>query len=138
MDNYVAAGSFISNAADLKKWNEKLYSGQLVTNQTVNLMRTRYATRIHPIFGTVEYGYGLFFKEGEQNIQIGTLGYAPGFVSACYHYPQTNLNLVVLENTANNPDDIKQTFAVHTQIMELMKNYRPAMVKNNRGNKAEG
>lgn len=121
LDNYVPAGSFISNAGDLKKWNENLYSGKLVTKETLKLMTAKYATRIHPIFETVEYGYGLLFKDGEQNIQVGALGYAPGFVSACYYYPQENLNLIILENTANNLDDFKQTFKVHTEIMELIK-----------------
>lgn len=121
LDNYVPAGSFISNAADLKKWNENLYSGKLVKKETLKLMTTKYATRIHPIFETVEYGYGLLFKDGEQDIQIGALGYAPGFVSACYYYPQTNLNLVILENTANNLYDFKKTFIVHTEIMKLIK-----------------
>ena len=121
LDNYVPAGGFISNATDLKKWNENLYSGKLVAKETLNLMKTKYATRIHPIFETVEYGYGLLFKDGEQNIQIGALGYAPGFVSACYYYPQENLNLVILENTANNLNDFKQTFKVHTEIMEIIK-----------------
>ena len=45
--NYVPAGSFISNAPDLKKWNELLYSGKLVNQKTLDLMKTKYATRIH-------------------------------------------------------------------------------------------
>ena len=119
--NYVAAGSFISDAQDLSKWNHLLYSGKLLNNKTLELMKTRYATRIHPIFDTVEYGYGLLFKKGEENIQIGALGYAPGFVSACYSHPQTNLNLVILGNTAHELDDFRMTFKVHTEIMELIK-----------------
>ena len=118
--NYVPAGSFISNAKDLNRWNELLYSGKLVKQETLKLMKKNYATRIHPIFEKVEYGYGLLFKDDEQNIQIGALGYAPGFVSASYYYPQTKMNLIVLENTANNLDDFKQTFKVHTEIMELL------------------
>lgn len=119
--NYVAAGSFISNAEDLNKWNRLLYSGKLVKQETLDLMKTKYATRIHPIFETVEYGYGLLFKDGEQDIQIGALGYAPGFVSASYYYPQTNMSLIVLQNTAHNLNDFKQTFKVHTELMQLMK-----------------
>ena len=120
--NYVPAGGFFSNALNLKKWNEKLHSGQLVKKETLKLMSTKYATRIHPIFETVAYGYGLLFKDDESSIQIGALGYAPGFVSACYYYPQTNINLIILENTAKNLDDFKQTFKVHIEIMELIKN----------------
>ena len=118
---YASAGSFISNVTDLKKWNELLYSGKLVNQKTLNLMKTKYATRIHPIFERIDYGYGLLFKDGEQNIEIGALGYAPGFVSACYYYPKTNINLIILENTANNLNDFKQTFKVHTEIMTLIK-----------------
>jgi len=121
--NYAAAGSFISNAQDLNKWNQLLYSSKFVEKNTLELMKTKYATRIHPIFDTVEYGYGLLFKDGEQNLEIGALGYAPGFVSACYFYPQTKMNLIVLENTANDLDDFKMTFKVHTEIMELIKKY---------------
>jgi CubicO group peptidase (beta-lactamase class C family) len=123
--NYVPAGSFISNAEDLNKWNELLYSGKLVNEMTLALMETRYATRLHPIFDKIEYGYGLLFKDGENNSQIGAFGYAPGFVSACYHYPQTNMNLIVLENTARKLDNFKETFRVHTELMELIKKRTP-------------
>ncbi|MCT4615109.1 MAG: beta-lactamase family protein [Marinifilaceae bacterium] len=123
--NYVPAGSFISKAEDLNKWNELLYSGKLVNEKTLTLMKTRYATRLHPIFDKIEYGYGLLFKDGESDIQIGAFGYAPGFVSACYYYPQTNMNLIVLENTARKLDNFKETFRVHTELMELIKKRTP-------------
>lgn len=123
LDNYVAAGAFISNVDDLRLWNELLYSGKLVSPEVLNLMKTRYATRIHPIFEEIEYGYGLLFKEGEENAQIGAFGYAPGFASSNYFYPQSGINLIVLENTARNLDDFKQTFIVHTELMKLVKQY---------------
>ncbi len=119
--NYVAAGSFISTASDLATWNEALHSGKLVTQASLDLMQTRYATRIHPIFDTVEYGYGLLFKEGEEHLQIGALGYAPGFVSASYYYPQSGLNVIVLENVATSLDNFTETFRIHTLIMERAK-----------------
>lgn len=132
--NYVPAGSFISKAEDLNKWNELLYSGKLVNEKTLELMETRYATRLHSIFDSIEYGYGLLFKDGENDIQIGAFGYTPGFVSACYHYPQTSINLIVLENTARKLDNFKETFRVHTELMELIKNERPTMyIQNRRG-----
>lgn len=121
LSNYAAAGSFISNAEDLNRWNILLYSGKLVKTQTMKLMETRYATRNHPIFDHIEYGYGLLFKERENKIEIGALGYAPGFVSACYHYPQTGINLIVLENTARDLDHFKETFKVHIALMKLVK-----------------
>lgn len=119
--NYAAAGSFISNATDLKKWNALLYSSQLVSTSSLDLMRTKYATRAHPIFETVDYGYGLLFQDGTQQEEIGALGYAPGFVTACYYYPQTGLHLIVLENTAKQLNDFTQTFKVHTELMKLVR-----------------
>lgn len=119
--NYPAAGSFISTAEDLIKWNYLLHSNQLLRKETLELMKTRYSTRNHPIFETIEYGYGLLFKKGENNLEIGALGYAPGFVSAAYYYPKSNLNLVVLENTARSLDDLKKTFEVHLKLMKQIK-----------------
>lgn len=121
--NYAAAGSLISTATDLAAWNEALYGGKLITQASLALMKTRYATRIHPIFDTVEYGYGLLFKEGEENLQIGALGYAPGFVSASYYYPRSGLNVIVLENVAKSLDNFTETFRIHTLIMEKAKRY---------------
>ncbi len=124
--NYVAAGAFISTASDLGRWNEALHTGKLVEQTSLDLMQTRYATRIHPIFNTVEYGYGLLFKEGEEHLQIGALGYAPGFVSASYYYPQSGLNVIVLENVAKSLDNFTETFRIHTLIMERAKRFSPS------------
>lgn len=119
--NYPAAGSFISTAEDLIQWNHLLHSGQLLQPETVKLMSTPYATRQHPIFGEVEYGYGLLFQQGEQDLEIGALGYAPGFVSASYAYPRSNLTLVILQNTARHLDNFAQTFGVHLAVMEVVR-----------------
>ncbi|MFA7273893.1 MAG: serine hydrolase domain-containing protein [Crocinitomicaceae bacterium] len=118
---YPAAGAFISTASDLLRWNQLLHSNQLVKKETMELMKTKYAVRDHSIFGPVNYGYGLLFMEGEQSLQIGALGYAPGFASACYYYPQTNEQVIVLSNVARNLDDFKETFRIHTEIMEYVK-----------------
>lgn len=124
LENYVPAGSFISTVTDLNHWNNLLYSGQLVSLASLKLMKTKYATRIHPIFEQIEYGYGLLFKEGEHDMEIGALGYSPGFVSACYYYPQSAINVIVLENTAKDLNNFKNTFKVHTEIMQLVKNIK--------------
>jgi CubicO group peptidase (beta-lactamase class C family) len=121
LQNYAAAGSFISTARDLNRWNQLLHSGQLLKKESFERMQTPYATRAHPVFGTVEYGYGLLFAKGEAKYQIGALGYAPGFASALYFYPQSGYSLVVLENTARDLDDFKKTFQAHTSLMDLIK-----------------
>lgn len=121
LENYAAAGGFIATAEDLWIWNRHLHASQVVSAQSLALMKTKYASRIHPIFDTIDYGYGLLFKDGAQSQEIGALGYAPGFASASYYYPQLDWHLVVLENTAYNLSDFKQTFKVHTALMQLMR-----------------
>jgi len=119
---YVAAGGFISTVEDLNKWNHLLHTAQLVSKKTLALMKTKYATRKHPIFGEIDYGYGLLFKDGEQNMELGALGYVAGFPSACYFYPKSKINVIILENIALDLDNFKNTFKVHTEIMGLVKN----------------
>lgn len=64
LKNYAAAGSFISNAKDLSKWNHLLYNDKLLNPETFELMQTDFSTREHPIFGSVQYGYGVLFNAG--------------------------------------------------------------------------
>lgn len=134
LGNYVPAGSFISTAQDLNLWNNLLYKGKLLKQETLNLMSTRYATRQHPIFGEIEYGYGLLFINGEENIEIGAFGYAPAFVSTCYYYPKSEISVIVLENIARNLGDFKKTFKVHTGIMRSIKSISEKIKKQQEPN----
>lgn len=124
LKNYAAAGSLISTSSDLARWNQLLHSGAVVRKDALGRMSTRYATRQHPIFGEVEYGYGLLFKKAEQNLQIGALGYAPGFASACYYYPEKNISLVVLSNRVDLSKGFKHAFRLHTGAMQIVKRYQ--------------
>ena len=123
--NYVAAGSFISTAQDLVKWNTLLHSGQILHDTTFQLMCTRYATRQHPIFGEIEYGYGLTFLKEESNFQIGALGYAPGFVSSNFYFPQTNMHLVILQNVVCGLPNFAAVFEDHLQVLATIRNLQP-------------
>lgn len=119
--NYVAAGSFISNATDLLLWNQHLYGNKLLKPSTYQLMETRYATRQHPIFGEIEYGYGLTFEKGESKVKIGALGFAPGYVSANFYFPESRTSIVILQNTARHLPNFKQTFGVHIKLLHIVK-----------------
>lgn len=120
--NYVAAGGFISTASDLVKWNTLLHTGKILKENTFKLMTRRYETRQHPIFDEIEYGYGLTFKKDEQTIQIGALGFAAGFVSSNFYFPQSKTSVIILENTAYQLPDFRKTFYHHTKLLEIVKN----------------
>ena len=78
--------------------------------------------RNHPLFGTIPYGYGLQMDPKDGIIEIGHGGYAPGFVSVCFYYPETMLSLVVLENLDWKDDTMKETFFFETQLREIVRN----------------
>lgn len=116
--NSVAAGGFISTANDLVSWNEHLHQGKLLKQETYQLMITpkKGAVRQHPIFGQVEYGYGITVDHKETT-QLGQTGFAPGFASMNFYFPQTQTSVIVLKNIVYNTSNLKRTFYPHIQIL---------------------
>lgn len=121
--NYVAAGSFISTAEDLNSWNNALYNGRLLKEETLKMLKTKQkgAIRNHPIFGVTEYGYGITIDTKDDILQLGQTGYAPGFVSMNYYFPKTKTSAIVLENIAYDTNDLKKTFRYHTAILNILR-----------------
>jgi D-alanyl-D-alanine carboxypeptidase len=121
LENYAAAGSFISTAMDLNLWNKNVHEGKLLSNKTYQLMITKQknAVRLHPIFGKTFYGLGLTVDEQDGLLQLGQTGFSPGFVSMDFYYPKTKTSVIVLENIAYNTTDLKQTFFYHTNILKI-------------------
>jgi CubicO group peptidase (beta-lactamase class C family) len=122
-ENYVPAGSFISTASDLTRWNELLFTNSLLQDSTLALMSQYQATRQHPIFGEIDYGYGLTFKKGAGNVQIGALGFAPGFVSSNFYFPEDKRTVVILENIVFGLPNFKLIFDDHVKLLNALKEY---------------
>lgn len=122
-ENYVAAGGFISTAADLTRWNDLLYHGKLLKKETNLLMQTKQpiATRQHPLFGITNYGYGITVDTKENILQLGQTGYSPGFISMSFYFPATKTSLVILENFIWQPDELKKTFYYQTEILKILR-----------------
>lgn len=122
-ENYVAAGGFISNAADLKHWNDLLYHGKLLKPATNLMMQTKkpFATRQHPLFGEIHYGYGITVDTKDNILQLGQTGYSPGFISMSFYYPATQTSLVILDNFVWHTDDLKKSFYYHTEILKIVR-----------------
>jgi D-alanyl-D-alanine carboxypeptidase len=121
----VAAGGFISTAGDMVAWNTCLHHGKLLKQSTYKMMTSKQkgATRQHPIFGLTNYGYGITVENQNNILQLGQTGFAPGFISMNFYFPETKTSVVVLENIAYDLNDIKRTFYYHVQILDLMKGY---------------
>ncbi len=120
--NFPAAGSFVSTAEDLLVWNNCFYGEKILKQETMGLLTTKQkgAVRDHPIFGKTEYGYGITTTNSNGVLQYGQTGFAPGFVSMNYYFPESKTSVIVLENIAYNTQDLKKTFHYHVGILELV------------------
>ncbi|MFV0539465.1 MAG: serine hydrolase domain-containing protein [Dysgonomonas sp.] len=124
LKQYPAAGAFISSAEDLMHWNQYFFEAKLLNENTFLLMTTKQdkAIRNHPIFGLTEYGYGITIDDKDGIIQWGQTGFAPGFVSMNYYFPQNKTSVIVLENVNYDVSDLKKTFYYHVQILDFVRN----------------
>lgn len=123
-DVYAAAGGFTSNAYDLVRWNELIYKGKLLQDSTYQQMTSKQpnAVRIHPIFGETAYGYGVTVDTKEGILQLGLTGYVPGFCSMNFYFPDTDVSVIVLENTAVDLNDFMKTFGYHLAVLNTVRN----------------
>lgn len=114
IDPHAASGTFISTAKDLARWNELLHGGKILAESTYQLMITKkeLAIRQHPVFGTLEYGYGITI--GSMG-QLGTTGIVPGFISMNFYFPKDKMSVIVLQNVAW-PDNM---FYYHQEVLKL-------------------
>ncbi len=79
-----AAGCMISTAGDLGKWAKSLYSGEVLSKESLAEMLTYIDTPEEP---DMKYGLGVMY-DSQRNI-IGHTGGIPGYVSAMYYNPET-------------------------------------------------
>lgn len=95
-----AAGSLCSTAGDLVRWNQALHGGKVVSAAS-------YADMTTPdplIDGTpIRYGMGLMVFDDNGRPAITHGGGINGYVSDGWYYPDEDLVVVVLQNSASAP-----------------------------------
>jgi D-alanyl-D-alanine carboxypeptidase len=116
----IPSGGMISTAEDLLLWNKNLHGGRLLSQKSYDIMTTASSHRNHFIFGEVDYGYGLQIDRKGKILEIGHSGYATGFASLNFYYPETKTSLIVLENIAWDADNFKDTFKHHVGIRAVV------------------
>jgi D-alanyl-D-alanine carboxypeptidase len=116
----IPSGGMISTAGDLLLWNKNLHGGKLLSQKSYDMMTTASSHRNHFIFGKVDYGYGLQIDHKGKTLEIGHSGYATGFASLNFYYPETKTSLIVLENIAWDADNFKDTFKHHVDIRAIV------------------
>jgi CubicO group peptidase (beta-lactamase class C family) len=109
-----AAGGLYSTVGDLYKWDQALYTNQLVTKATLNTIFT--STIPVPMMTAFPdggmYGYGWVISQHSGHRIIGHSGGLYGFTSDIERYPDDQVTVIVLSNfESTNPVSISRILA---------------------------
>ncbi|WP_105254321.1 serine hydrolase domain-containing protein [Pseudoalteromonas sp. T1lg75] len=113
-------GGLIASAPTFASFAHQLHSGELLSPKSYELM-TRAHTKMEFFWPNMSYGYGLRLNSDDDLTEYSHTGYLPGYMSMSLHYPEFNLNLVMLENISLNLVDINRVMELHTQIREAVR-----------------
>lgn len=118
----VAAAGIISNVTDLNIWDKLLHKGKILKPETYKLMTNYSITAQHNAFGKekIGYGYGIRVSDKTPIKYIGHTGGGSGFVSFKVYFPETEVDVVVLENQSNENIDLFYAFEI--KIREIVMN----------------
>ncbi len=94
-----AAGALCSNVGDLLRWQRALEAGEVVSAESYDRMTTTAALNDG---SDLDYGYGLGVGTLIDHRRIAHGGGINGFVTMASRYPDDDLSVVVLTNTAGS------------------------------------
>lgn len=110
----VPSGGVVSTVKDLARWNRCLYqTDKIASDSTLLSMPT--SVRKHR-WGDLGYGAGLQITETAAGPEYSHSGYVLGYISTMTYYPKYDISLILLENVAWNPADMKRVFGLHDQL----------------------
>lgn len=93
----LGAGAIISTATDLTKFADALFDGKLLTNESLEIMKTI----------KDGYGIGLFQYSFNKSVNYGHSGGIDGFSSFYSHFPDDKISYALTSNGTNfNNNDI--------------------------------
>lgn len=123
LENFPAAGSFISTIDDLVQWNKYLHQGKLLSAESYKLMHTAYpiAMRNHPVFGKTLYGYGTTVENTKKPVQLGQTGFAPGYACMNFYFPERKASIIILSNVIEDSEDFSNIFSFHNELLQYFK-----------------
>ncbi len=96
------AGNVCGTAGDLMGWWLALRSGRVLSTSSMEQMFS--PTRLHRKDSQADFGYGLGIRIGEfwGNTKIGHTGSGSGGTAVLAEYPESELAILVIVNTAGN------------------------------------
>ena len=90
-----AAGGLYSTIEDLYLWDQALYTEQLMSQESLNMMFTPQAMLSN--LG-MNYGYGWFIREVKNHLVISHSGGIDGFATEMRRYPDDKVTIIILSN----------------------------------------
>ncbi|MCU8088657.1 serine hydrolase domain-containing protein [Shewanella sp. SM21] len=114
------AGGLIASAPAYAAFQHLLHSGKLMSAKSYQRMTTAY-TEIQFLWPNMRYGYGVRSNKDDGLVEYSHTGYLSGYMSMTLHYPEFNLDLVMLENLSLNLNDRARVFELHNQIRQIIR-----------------
>jgi D-alanyl-D-alanine carboxypeptidase len=96
-ENAYGAGSIVSTAGDMAKWESALYGERLLKASSLNQMWTPAKTASGAL-APFNYGFGWFVDTYHGHRVVAHTGGTPGFSSAIYRFVDDKLTVIVLTN----------------------------------------
>lgn len=123
-DDIVSAAGIISNIIDLNTWDKLLHKGKILKPETYKLMTTYSITSQHNAFGKekIGYGYGIRISDKTPIKYVGHTGGGSGFVSFKVYFPETDVDVIVLENQSNENIDLFYEFEIKIREIVMKSN----------------
>ncbi len=94
-----AGGGFASSAEDLSRWAAMLYSGEVLTQKSLDEMFNSTTTG-----DGANYGLGVMITNGNWGKAYGHDGEFPGYLAEMRYYPKFHLAIAVMVNSDETPE----------------------------------
>ncbi len=117
----IPAGGMMASADAYSHFQYALFSGKLISEKSLKAMTTSHSIRKHR-WGDIGYGYGTQLDKYKGITEYSHSGYLPGYVSLALYYPESNVNVVILENTSWDLHDTQRTFGLHDKLRDSIRN----------------
>ena len=99
-----SAGALYSTVEDLYRWDQALYTDQLIPQDLLDQMFAPQISMYPDVVGSMVYGYGWFVLDdlGRQLVWHG--GAIEGFRSVIFRYPDERITIIILSNQEDSSD----------------------------------
>jgi len=104
-----SAGALYSTVEDLYRWDQALYTGQLIPRELLDQMFTPHISQYPDVVGSVAYGYGWMVIDDLGRRLVGHGGAIEGFRAWIIRYPDDHITIIGL---SNQEDSISTMFFI--------------------------